>query len=305
MRASPSALHPQSSRARASFHPRPALSAPACYLPAAFARPIPTDPASPLPRLSKLFASTLSLRPWRTQTLPCTQTRAPHWLVHIRQPARSRLFTHFRPRPTLPVWPPWDSPGFRITSCEPSPCFVPGLPSSPQRHSPNNSRKPKSQNPSRRQKKLLKAPHKSNCSKPASALKPTGTAAKKSTRVYTSTTNSVFANSPASISTTTAHLNRSKSLSSTSPIRAAAPPTSCPAPSPTIPTPPSSTTPPTTTSASNPSASSASSPATSSNTASSPPFRTIPSPPTSGSIIPSTAPASSPMKSSNSTSQAT
>src|SRR6266568_1747464 len=55
----------------------------------------------------------------------------------------------------------------------------------------------------------------------------------------------------------------------------------------------------------NPSASSASSPATLSNTASSPPFRTIPSPPTSGSIIPSIAPASSQKKSSNSTSQAT
>src|SRR6266478_669885 len=220
--------------------------------------------------------------------------RPPHWLVHIRQPARSRLFTHFRPRPTLPVWPPWDSPGFRINFCEPPRFFVPSLPSSPQWRSPNNCRKPKSPNPSRRQKKLLKTPHKSNCSKPASALRPTGTAAKKSTHVYTSTTNSACASSPASISTTTAHLNRSKSLSSTSPIRAAAPPTSCPAPSPTIPILPSSTPRPTTTSASNPSASSALSPATLSNTASSLPFRTIPWPPTSGSIIPSTARALSP-----------
>src|SRR6266581_4623804 len=185
-------------------------------------------------------------------------------------------------------------PGARITFCEPSLFFVPSLLSSPQQPDHGSVHNQISPNPSRWQKKLLKTPHKSNCSKPASALKPTGTAAKKSTRVYTSTTNSACASSPVSISTTTAPSNRSKSLSSTSPIRAAAPPTSCPAPSPTIPIPPSSTTPPTTTSASNPSASSASSPATLSNTASSPPRRTIPSPPTSGSIIPSTAPASSP-----------
>src|SRR6266481_6315949 len=133
--------------------------------------------------------------------------RPPHWLVHIRQPARSRLFTHFRPRPTLPVWARLDSPGFRITFCEPSRFFVPSLLSSPQRPDHGSVHNQISPNQSPQLRNPLKTPHKSNCSKPASALRPTGTAAKKSTHVYTSTPNSACASSPASISTKTAHLN--------------------------------------------------------------------------------------------------
>src|SRR3989454_11503766 len=150
---------------------------------------------------------------------------------------------------------------------------------------------------------LNKTPIKSNCSKRATASNPTAIPARKFTPACTSTTNSASANSLASISTSTAPSNPSKSPPSTSPIRAAAPPTSSPAPSPTILIPPSSTPPPTRMSAPSPSASSAWSPATTSNIASSPPLRTTPSPPTSGSTTPSTAPESSSMKFSNSTSR--
>src|SRR6266581_1658681 len=103
-------------------------------------------------------------------------------------------------------------PGARITFCEPSLFFVPSLLSSPQQPDHGSVHNQISPNQSPQLRNLLKTQRKSNCSKPASALKPTATAAKKSTRVYTSTTNSACASSPASISTTTAPSNPSKSV---------------------------------------------------------------------------------------------
>src|SRR5712692_9374986 len=208
-------------------------------------------------------------------------------------------------RPTLPARPSCDfilafiCPYAHLQSLVSSPPFF----FSSHKRSRLRNRQPR--NPLRRLRlpSSLKIQLNSNSSKPSSDSSPTATAAKKFMPSYTSTANSAFVSSPASISTTTVPSNRSKSRSSTSPTPAAVPPTSSPAPSPTISIPPSSTPPPTRTSASNPSASSASPPATTSNTASPLPLHTIPSPPTSGSTTPSTAPASSPKKSSNSTSQ--
>src|SRR5437016_1308312 len=223
--------------------------------------------------------------------------------VHLRQLPCIPLFTHFPPHPTLPRRPScvFISPFARSCThsqylfCLPLLFLPPRQPSKlPKSHPRNPPPSP------RLLPRNQKTPIRSSFSKLATASKPTATAGRKSTLASISTMSSASANSPASISITTVPSNPSKSLSSISPIPAAARLTSSPALLPTIPILPLSTPPLIRMSASHPSASSASRLATSSNTASSPRPPTTLSPRTFGSTIPSTAPASSLKRSSSS-----
>src|SRR6266478_5818738 len=117
----------------------------------------------------------------------CCQPVRIQSAVHIPQRPRTHIFTCLHPRPKLPARPSCDSLPVFTASCSPLQhlfsshlLFLSLKPSKLPKSSPRNPlflRK-------------LKTPHKSSSSRPATASKPTATAARKSTRVSTSAPNS-------------------------------------------------------------------------------------------------------------------